>query len=97
MLLTTHLPCVAQLKFQAHDRETYALEWHPRLANVLATGSRDNYIKVCVHISIHLCAKSLSLSIHRSGGSIAVCPKPRWYIDAHIRCLNAPLTNDFER
>lgn len=37
---------VHQLKFQAHDRETYALEWHPRLANVLATGSRDNYIKV---------------------------------------------------
>lgn len=37
-----------QLMLQAHacDREVYALEWHPKLPNVLATGSRDMSIKV---------------------------------------------------
>ena len=43
-------PRVLQLMLQAHacDREVYALEWHPKLPNVLATGSRDMSIKVSV-------------------------------------------------
>ena len=54
MLQITPLPCVAQLKFETHDREICALEWHPKLPNMLATGSRDNYIKVRAHISVPL-------------------------------------------
>ena len=38
----------------------------------------------------------LSLSIHRSGRSLEVCPKTHWYSDAYICYLKAPLTNDFE-